>query len=69
LADRERKLLGLEMEASAIGAIAHLHGVPKTLVMKGVMDFADLEKDDHFKLFAARASAECLLAFLREHLM
>jgi hypothetical protein len=36
--------------------------------MKGVMDFADAEKDDHFKTFAARASAECLLAFLRENL-
>jgi hypothetical protein len=32
------------------------------------MDFADFDKDDHFKTFAARASAECLLAFLRENL-
>ncbi|MFE8595396.1 5'-methylthioadenosine/S-adenosylhomocysteine nucleosidase family protein [Archangium violaceum] len=68
LAERERKLLGLEMEASAIGAMAHLHRVRYTLVMKGVMDFADSEKDDHFKPFAARASAECLLAFLRANL-
>ncbi|MCY1075979.1 TIR domain-containing protein [Archangium lansingense] len=63
-----RTLLGLEMEASAIGAVAHLHQVPYMLVMKGVMDFADSSKSDHFKAFAARASAECLLGFLRENL-
>ncbi len=68
LAERERKLLGLEMEASAIGAIAHLHEVPYVAVIKGVNDFADEEKDDHFRSFAARASAECLLAFVRAHL-
>jgi len=38
------------------------------LVIKGVTDFADQDKDDHFKSFAARASAECLLAFVRAHL-
>jgi hypothetical protein len=36
--------------------------------MKGVMDFADHGRDDHFQAYAARASAECLLWFLREHL-
>ncbi|MFY0567443.1 tetratricopeptide repeat protein [Archangium lansingense] len=69
LAERERKLLGLEMEASAIGATAHQHSVPYMIVMKGVTDFADSDKDDHFKPFAARASAECLLAFVRAHLL
>lgn len=62
-----RDVLGLEMEAAAIGAVAHQHGM-RHLVMKGVMDFADGDKDDQFKEFAARASAECLLAFLRENL-
>lgn len=61
-----RNVLGLEMEAAAIGAVAHLHDRPH-VVMKGVMDFADGDKDDHFKEFAARASAECLLAFLRQN--
>lgn len=61
-----RDVLGLEMEAVAVGAVAHLHD-KKHLVMKGVMDFADGEKDDQFKEFAARASAECLLKFLREN--
>lgn len=64
-----RTMLGLEMEAAAIGSVARLHDVPMMIVMKGVMDFADSEKNDHFKDFAARASAECLLAFLRENLV
>lgn len=67
LAEHERKVIGLEMEAAAIGALAHVRDVP-FLVMKGVMDHADPEKNDNFKKFAARASAECLLAFLRAHL-
>ena len=36
--------------------------------MKAVMDHADPDKSDNFKAFAARASAECLIAFLRQHL-
>jgi nucleoside phosphorylase len=67
LSEHMRKVLGLEMEASAIGAIAHLEGL-RMVVMKGVMDFADPAKDDNFKAFAARASAECLVAFLRANL-
>ncbi|HYO54468.1 tetratricopeptide repeat protein [Archangium sp.] len=65
-----RKTLGLEMEATALGALAHAQRDWKldTLVMKGVMDFANHGRDDHFKEFAARASAECLMAFLRENL-
>jgi hypothetical protein len=65
-----RKTLGLEMEAAAIGAVAHAQRDKKleAVVMKGVMDFANHGRDDHFKEFAARASAECLLAFLREQL-
>jgi nucleoside phosphorylase/tetratricopeptide (TPR) repeat protein len=64
LSESVRGVLGLEMEASAIGAIADLHQIPYMVVMKGIMDFADAEKRDHFKSFAARASAECLLAFV-----
>ncbi|WP_235216713.1 tetratricopeptide repeat protein [Archangium violaceum] len=68
ISEHMRKMLGLEMEAAAIGALAHAQRDRKldALVMKGVMDFANHGRDDHFKEFAARASAECLLAFLRE---
>jgi tetratricopeptide (TPR) repeat protein/nucleoside phosphorylase len=64
-----RTTLALEMEGAALGQLAHCqrqYGLD-AVVMKGVMDFADRGRDDHFKSFAARASAECLLAFLRDH--
>jgi nucleoside phosphorylase len=65
-----RKTLGIEMEAAAVAELAHRqrHHQLDWVVMKGVMDFADHGRDDHFKEFAARASAECLLWFLRAHL-
>src|ERR1041384_2945566 len=62
-----RKTLAIEMEAASIAELAHRqrHRRLDAVVMKGVMDFADHGRDDHFKEFAARASAECLLWFLR----
>jgi nucleoside phosphorylase len=59
-----RSVLGLEMEAAAIGATALRLDVPKWIVAKGVMDHADPRKDDRYKSFAARASAEVLFKFL-----
>jgi nucleoside phosphorylase len=59
-----RKILALEMEAATIGTVATARQVPHWLVAKGVMDRADFEKDDRFKAFAARASAEVLYALL-----
>jgi hypothetical protein len=66
-----RKTLALEMEASALADIVRVrahHDPIKAVVMKGVMDFANHGRDDHFKDYAARASAECLIAFLRDQL-
>ncbi|WP_051809451.1 hypothetical protein [Actinoplanes subtropicus] len=60
----QRKILALDMEAATIATVASERRVPHWLVAKGVMDHADLEKDDRFKAFAARASAEVLLALL-----
>ena len=70
VSDYMRKTLGLEMEAAALGALVHAQRDRNldAVVMKGVMDFANDGRDDHFKEFAARASAECLIAFLRDHL-
>lgn len=59
-----RKVMGLEMEAAAIGAVAYRHR-KRFVVAKGVMDHGDEHKTDRFKAFAARASAEVLCAFLR----
>jgi hypothetical protein len=39
--------------------------VPHWVVVKGVMDYADPNKDDRIKPFAARASAEVLLRLLQ----
>jgi len=64
LSDSMREVLGVEMEAAAIGRVAkgrRLHWI----VMKGVMDHADDDKEDGIKPFAARASAECLFSFVR----
>lgn len=67
LVEKDYKVLGLEMEAAGLAAFSHELDI-HCLVMKGVSDFADATKDDLFKPFAARASAECLVAFLRETL-
>lgn len=64
LSDSMREVLGVEMEAAAIGRIAMVRRL-HWIVMKGVMDHADDDKEDGLKLFAARASAECLLSFVR----
>jgi nucleoside phosphorylase len=59
-----RRIIALEMEAATIATIAHGRQVPHWLVVKGVMDRADFDKDDRFKHFAARASAEVLFDLL-----
>lgn len=63
-----RQVAGVDMEASAIAALAHAHALPYSIVVKGVADHADENKDDTFQTFAARAAAEVLIAFLRRHL-
>ncbi len=64
LADSMRKVLGIEMEASALGALGEVHDIP-VIVAKGVSDYGDPFKDDRYREFAARASAELLITFLR----
>ncbi|MEZ4449114.1 MAG: effector-associated domain EAD1-containing protein [Nannocystaceae bacterium] len=64
LATSMRKVLGVEMEASALGALGEIHGVP-VVVAKAVSDYGDSLKDDRYRTFAARASAECIIALLR----
>jgi nucleoside phosphorylase len=59
-----RTVAGLEMEAATIATVAATEKVPHWLVVKGVMDHADPDKDDRYKRFAARASAEVLYALL-----
>jgi len=58
-----RKTLAVEMEAASVGQVAHERSLP-FVVAKGVMDHADQSKDDRFKAFAAKASAQVLLRLL-----
>ena len=55
------------MEDAAVGDLARTAGLEYSVVMKAVMDHADADKSDNFGKFAARASAECLLAFVEQH--
>jgi nucleoside phosphorylase len=58
-----RKTVGVEMEAAAIGHVAQQLG-RRAIVVKAVSDYADHDKDNSFRAFAARVSAEFLLRFL-----
>ncbi|NEP27924.1 hypothetical protein [Moorena sp. SIO3I6] len=58
----QRKALGVEMEGAAIGAVAEIHEIPM-IVVKGVQDYADYDKNDQFRHYAAEVSARFLLAF------
>ena len=60
----QRRILALDMEAATVATVANDRQVPHWLVAKGVMDHAGPDKDDRFKAYAARASAEVLLALL-----
>ena len=68
IAHHVRKVLGAEMEAAAIGAVAEIENVDSCIIVKGVSDYADHEKDDHFRFYAIEASYRFLMAFLTENL-
>jgi nucleoside phosphorylase len=59
----QRKILGVEMEGAAIGAVAEIEEIP-IIIVKGVQDYADDDKNDKFRQYAAEVSARFLLAFL-----
>jgi nucleoside phosphorylase len=59
-----REIAAVEMEAATIATVAREREVPHWIVVKGVMDHADIAKDDRYRRFAARASAEVLYALL-----
>jgi hypothetical protein len=64
LAQSMRKVLGIDMEGSALGLAAAFREIP-VVVVKGVSDFGDPFKDDRYRTFAARASAEYLVRLLK----
>ncbi|WP_144876348.1 5'-methylthioadenosine/S-adenosylhomocysteine nucleosidase, partial [Hyella patelloides] len=48
----QRKAIGIEMEGAAVGAVAEIHDIPM-IVFKSVQDYADYDKSDQFRLYAA----------------
>jgi nucleoside phosphorylase len=60
----QRRVYGVEMEGAVIGAVAEIHEIPM-IVVKSVQDYADYDKNDQFRLYAAETSARFLLDFLK----
>ena len=58
----QRKILGVEMEGTAIGAVAEIEEIPM-IIVKAVQDYADHDKNDLFREYVAEVSARFLLAF------
>ena len=63
-----RTTLGVEMEGAGDRRAGARASSRRAIVVKAVSDHADLDKDDSFRAFACRASAEVLMAFLQKHL-
>jgi nucleoside phosphorylase len=62
-----RGTVAVEMEGAAFGRVmASVPGL-RWLVVKGVSDYADSDKDDSYHQYAATASALYLLCFLKEY--
>lgn len=63
-----RKTLAIDMEGSAVAAVAEIEEVKHCIVVKAVQDHADPDKDDRFRDYAIEASYRFLVAFLRDQL-
>lgn len=62
LLDQHRGILGIEMEGYAIASAAVGSGKPRptAMIIKGVCDFADADKNDDYQEYAANVSAKFL---------
>ena len=61
-----RKITAVDMEAATVATVAHENRIPYWLVAKGVMDQAESGRNDRYKKFAARASAEVVWSLLAD---
>lgn len=62
---QHRELCGIEMEGYGVCSACQLSTpYPLSLILKGVCDFADNDKNDEFQDYAAYTSAQVLQAFL-----
>ncbi len=62
-----RDTRALEMEGAAFYRTLKDFGSIQYLLVKGVSDYADKDKDDSYRAYASRISALYMLAFLREY--
>lgn len=59
--------IAIDMEGAAFGLVMSRHPLIRWLVVKGVCDYADQNKNDVYHDFAARASALYALSFIRAY--
>jgi nucleoside phosphorylase len=63
-----RNAIAIDMEAAAFyRTVAEFPGV-RSLLVKGVSDYADGEKDDSYHEYAAAAAAAYIVSFVREYI-
>jgi nucleoside phosphorylase len=69
LKGKDRKLLGLEMEAYGLYYSAYNCGNPKPIAvaLKAVSDFANLAKNDLYQTYAAYTSTKVMYEFIMEY--
>jgi nucleoside phosphorylase len=63
-----RDTVAIDMEGAAFGMVMSRHPLIPWLIVKGVCDYADGEKDDLYHRYAARASALYALSFIQAYL-
>jgi nucleoside phosphorylase len=62
-----RGTVAIDMEGAAFGLVMSRHPLIPWLVVKGVCDYADRDKNDSYHDYAARASALYALSFIRAY--
>jgi nucleoside phosphorylase len=62
-----RGTVAIDMEGAAFGLVMSRYPTVRWLVVKGVCDYADQEKDDTYHEYAAQASALYALSFIRAY--
>ncbi len=62
-----RGTVAIDMEGAAFGLVMSRHPLIRWLIVKGVCDYADQNKNDVYHDYAARASALYALSFIRAY--
>ena len=62
-----RGAVAIDIEGAAFGRVMESFSGIKWLIVKGVSDYADSDKDDSYHLYAANASAMYMLRFLETY--